>query len=110
MVKFKLYYRHDKELIMQNAVNIEQIIIEKLRNLPPEKQQEVLDFTEFLWQKLTAKITTSKLSLRQIAALPLDERHQLLARSIPATADDFLTHPELTEFSILDTEDWIENE
>ena len=30
---------------------IEQRVIEKLRALPPEKQQEVLDFTEFLEQK-----------------------------------------------------------
>ncbi|MGB3267438.1 MAG: DUF2281 domain-containing protein [Microcoleus sp.] len=95
---------------MQNAANIEQLILEKLRYLPPEKQQEVLDFTEFLWQKSSEKITISKLSLRQIAALPLEERHQILARSIPATADDFITDPELTEFSILDTEEWMQND
>jgi hypothetical protein len=33
------------------AAPIEQKIIEKLRALPPEKQQEVLDFAEFLQQK-----------------------------------------------------------
>jgi Protein of unknown function (DUF2281) len=34
-------------------MNIEQAILEKLRELPPEKQQEVLDFADFLRQKVT---------------------------------------------------------
>lgn len=29
-------------------MGIEQTVLEKLRSLPPEKQQEVLDFVEFL--------------------------------------------------------------
>lgn len=32
---------------------IENEVLEKLRQLPKEKQQEVLDFTEFLLQKVT---------------------------------------------------------
>jgi hypothetical protein len=40
---------------MQNLANLEQTILESLRHLPFEKQQEVLDFTEFLRQKITAK-------------------------------------------------------
>lgn len=32
-------------------MNIEQSVLKKLRVLPPEKQQEVLDFAEFLEQK-----------------------------------------------------------
>ncbi|GET39130.1 UPF0175 family protein [Microseira wollei] len=48
----------------------------------------------------------TKLSLQQIAVLPLKERHKLLAASIALTAEDFLNDPELTEFSILDGEDW----
>jgi hypothetical protein len=40
-----------------------------------------------------------------IAAMPLSERHKILASSIAATAQDFLTDPELTEFAALD-EDW----
>lgn len=35
--------------------SIEQTVVEKLRALPPEKQQEVLDFAEFLEQKTPAK-------------------------------------------------------
>lgn len=48
----------------------------------------------------------TKLSLRQIAALPIEERHKLLAQSITATAEDLLNDPDLTEFSVLDGEDW----
>ncbi|MFB8791803.1 MAG: DUF2281 domain-containing protein [Potamolinea sp.] len=32
-------------------MSIEQIVLAKLRTLPPEKQQEVLDFVEFLQTK-----------------------------------------------------------
>jgi hypothetical protein len=34
---------------------IEQIVLERLRALPPEKQQEVLDFAEFLHHKTLPK-------------------------------------------------------
>lgn len=34
-------------------MNIEQTVIEKLRALPVERQQEVLDFVEFLERKTT---------------------------------------------------------
>lgn len=40
---------------MQSVINLEQAIIENLRHLPPEKQQELLDFAEFLRQKTTPK-------------------------------------------------------
>lgn len=50
------------------------------------------------------------LSLQEIARLPVTERHQILAPFIAATAEDFLTDPELTEFSVLDGEDWENNE
>jgi hypothetical protein len=67
---------------MQNTANIEQIILNNLRQLPPEKQQEVLDFTEVLQQKLTTtKTKTSSPSLKEIAAMPLTQRHQHLASS-----------------------------
>ena len=36
-------------------MNIEQTVIQKLRQLPIEKQQELLDFAEFLYQKYTTK-------------------------------------------------------
>jgi Protein of unknown function (DUF2281) len=40
---------------MQTIASLEQSILENLRQLPPEKQQEVLDFSEFLRQKTVAK-------------------------------------------------------
>jgi hypothetical protein len=40
---------------MQSIANLEQAILENLRQLPPEKQQEVLDFAQFLRQKSVPK-------------------------------------------------------
>ena len=107
---------------MSETINFEQAVLENLRQLPREKQQEVLDFAQFLVQKAEQKkqlpsessesnsssttAPTLKLSLREIASLPIAERHKILAPFIPATAEDFLTYPELTEFSVLDGEDW----
>ncbi|MFN5854606.1 MAG: DUF2281 domain-containing protein [Pseudanabaenaceae cyanobacterium] len=88
---------------MQTTAAIEQTILNNIRQLPPEKQQEVLDFTETLRKKFAPK---NKLSMRQIAKLPLAQRHQYLAQYIPATAQDFYNDLELTEFSVLDTADW----
>ncbi|MEH2251683.1 DUF2281 domain-containing protein [Nostoc sp.] len=36
-------------------MNIEQVVLEKLRQLPIDKQQELLNFAEFLYQKNTPK-------------------------------------------------------
>lgn len=36
-------------------MTLEQAVIENLRELPPEKQQEVLDFVQFLRQKSIPK-------------------------------------------------------
>lgn len=107
---------------MAETINFEQAVLENLRQLPTEKQQEVLDFAQFLVQKAeqkkqlpsessesnisSATAPTLKLSLREIASLPIAERHKILAPFIPATAEYFLTYPELTEFSVLDGEDW----
>ena len=107
---------------MSETINFEQAVLDNLRQLPREKQQEVLDFAQFLVQKADQKkqlpsessesnssSTTApslKLSLREIASLPIAERHKILAPFIPATAEDFMNYPELTEFSVLDGEDW----
>ena len=107
---------------MSETINFEQAVLENLRQLPTDKQQEVLDFAQFLVQKAEHKqqlpsesyesnsssttAPTLKLSLREIASLQIAERHKILAPFIPATAEDFLTYPELTEFSALDGEDW----
>ncbi|MEH2159365.1 hypothetical protein [Nostoc sp.] len=47
-----------------------------------------------------------QLSLQEIVSLCLAERHKILEPLITATAKDFLNDPELTEFSVLDSEDW----
>lgn len=107
---------------MSETINFEQAVLENLRQLPTEKQQELLDFAQLLVQKAKQKkqlpsessesnssSTTApnlKLSLREIASLPIAERHKILAPFIPATAEDFVTYPELTEFSVLDGEYW----
>ncbi|HLP91284.1 MAG TPA: DUF2281 domain-containing protein [Nostocaceae cyanobacterium] len=36
-------------------MNIEQAVLDKLRQLPVDKQQQLLDFAEFLFQKITFK-------------------------------------------------------
>jgi hypothetical protein len=84
----------------------EQIVLNNLRQLSPSQQQEVVNFTEFLRQKFTPEPPQSILSLQQLANLPIAERHQYLRATIAATMDDFLTDPELTEFNVLDGENW----
>ena len=87
-------------------VNLEQTLLETWRSLPQEQQEAVLGFARSL------QINTTKqplnLSLQQIAKLSIPERHRLLAAYIPEIAQAFLNDPELTEFSILDSEDWEE--
>ncbi|MCC5636563.1 DUF2281 domain-containing protein [Nostoc sp. CHAB 5844] len=48
-------------------MNIEQAVLEKLRQLPVDKQQELLNFAEFLYQKNTFKNT-----LRSVRGLCAD--------------------------------------
>jgi hypothetical protein len=106
---------------MTQTLDIEKLLLDNLRMLSTDKQQEVLDFAQFLVHKLhqtqdlskesdeySSLLTqppTLKLSLREIARLPIAERHKILAPYIAATAEDFLTYPELTEFSVLDGEE-----
>ena len=43
------------ELSREGAMTIEEQVAEKLRNLPPEKQKEVLDFVDSLKEKNGAR-------------------------------------------------------
>lgn len=95
---------------MQTKIDYEQIILNNLRQLSPVQQQEVVNFTEFLRQKFASATRKFSLSLQQLAKLPIEERYQYLKASIAATADDFATDSELTEFSVLDAEDWDEHD
>lgn len=107
---------------MSETINIEQAVLNYLRILSNEKQQEVLDFVEFLVQKTANPqeldredsdfgITINpqqqqRISLQEIARLPVAERHKILKPFIAATAEDFLNDTELTEFAVLDGEYW----
>lgn len=90
---------------MNETMNIEQAVLDNLRNLSNEKQQQVLDFVQFLVHKTkhveqpTSQVKT-KMSLQEIAKLPLEERHKIIAPYVAAMAEDFLNDPELTEFSV----------
>lgn len=89
---------------MQSTRTIEEAVISQLRLLAPDKQQQVLDFVEFLRYKSIQ--ATPPLSLRQLVALPIEQRHQQLQAVIPDMVEDFANDPELTEFSVLDSEAW----
>jgi len=55
-----------------STINLELMVVKKLRSLPPDKQQEVLDFTEFLCHK------TEVVDRRAFMKLPLEERRRIL--------------------------------
>ncbi|MEM8718301.1 MAG: DUF2281 domain-containing protein [Cyanobacteria bacterium P01_G01_bin.39] len=58
-------------------MNIEQNVIEKLRQLPIEKQQELLDFAEFLYQK-----NANKPKLQSIKGLCADLKIDITKKDI----------------------------
>ena len=91
---------------MQSAISIEQEIVEGLKDLPTNQQQEVLDFVEFLRHKLSSTQTKNGLSMQEIARLPIRERHQLLKQYIPGMINDFENDPAMTEFSEVDIDQW----
>ena len=86
-------------IAMQSAISIEQEIIDGVRASPISKQQEVLDFVDFLRQRVTFERSENRLTMREISKLPIHERHKLLEKYIPAVAEDFASDPTLTEFS-----------
>jgi hypothetical protein len=90
---------------MQSATPIEKEIVDGVRALPASKQQEVLAFVDSLRQKVTEP-SKNRLSMQEIAQLPVHERHQYLQQYIPAMVEDFANDPALTEFSEVDMDDW----
>jgi len=90
---------------METIMNMERSHLEKWRALPKEKQQEVLSFVEAIAHNLQgskdgtaaeAIESATRPSMQEIARLTVAERHKILAPYIAATAEDFLTDPELT--------------
>jgi hypothetical protein len=82
---------------------MQQAIVDSIQVLSLAQQQAVLSFVKSL-----PKGTGTAPSLRELAKLPVAERNQILAAYAPMMAEDFATMPELTEFSMLDDEDWEE--
>lgn len=99
---------------MAEIANLEQTLLETVRSLPPSQQEAVLNFARSLGTSQSESLSSHAqqtplpltLSLQEIAKLPVRDRNQLLAPYVAAMAEDFQTDPELTEFSLLDTEDW----
>jgi len=56
-------------------MNIEEIIIDKVRILPPDKQQEALDFVEFLLAKMQQKGLSSQEKKSGVSALTLAQEY-----------------------------------
>lgn len=96
-------------MTIQATTLIEQKIASAVNLLPDIQQKEVLDFVEALSQKQSSMRPKAQLSLKEIAGLPIAERHQYLKQYVPAMTEDFATDPSLTEFSELDMDDWDAN-
>ncbi|MEH2192115.1 MAG: DUF2281 domain-containing protein [Nostoc sp.] len=64
-------------------MNIEQAVLDKLRQLPIDKQQELLNFAEFLYQKNTTKTT-----LRSIRGLCGDLAVDITEKDITETRQE----------------------
>ena len=56
-------------------MNIEQTVVEKLKTLPPEKQQEVLDFVEFLQSKTQLGESESQDDEPSVSVLTLAQKY-----------------------------------
>lgn len=70
----------------------EQLLLEKWRSLPPDKQQEVFDFVEFLQ---TRQVTLSKQLIRQERESTLGERLQQIRAKIIAAGTPLLADEEI---------------
>ncbi len=64
-------------------MNIEQAVLENLRELPPEKQQSVLDFTEFLRQNMPSMYPEKKTKTSQLTPQEKAERWREFVVSLP---------------------------
>jgi hypothetical protein len=70
-------------------MTIEQVLIEKWRGLSPPKQQEVLDFVEFLESKQGVVKTDNQLPLRSLSLL--GDRLRKIRAEIVASGSPLLT-------------------
>ncbi|MEG3900585.1 DUF2281 domain-containing protein [Microcoleus sp. B4-C5] len=107
---------------MKQTINIERKLLQYLRLLPPEKQQEVLDFVQFLVQRSqqvkllqntpsdfsisAAEPTPPKRWFREFLTRIL-EAPKILELSRESATQQDLTAAQLTEFSVLDGEEYL---
>jgi hypothetical protein len=107
---------------MKQTINIERKLLQYLRLLPPEKQQEVLDFVQFLVQRSQpvkllqnspsdfsispAEPTPSKRGFRDVLTRIL-EAPKILELSTESATQQDLTAAQLTVFFVLDGEDYL---
>jgi hypothetical protein len=56
-------------------MSIEEIIIDKVRILPPDKQQEALDFVEFLLARMQKQDLSNQATKSGISALSLAQEY-----------------------------------
>ncbi len=91
---------------MAETIDLEELLLKTVRSLPQTQQEAVLNFARSLQTSASETLAPLDRSLQELAKLPLSERANLLSAYLPATAQDFLTNAELTEFSVLDSEDW----
>jgi aromatic ring-opening dioxygenase catalytic subunit (LigB family) len=73
-------------------MTVEQILLEKWRSLPPDKQQEVFDFVEFLQSR---QVSLSQKPALQEAQSKLGERLQQIREKIVASGTLLLTDEEI---------------
>ena len=64
-------------------MNIEQAVLENLRELPPDKQKSVLDFTEFLRQNTQSMYPEKKTKTTQSTPQEKAERWREFVVSLP---------------------------
>lgn len=74
-------------------MSIIQAATEKMRSLPPEKQQEVLDFIEFLQSQLAQKNT----NIEQIEPISFLEAAQKFAGCVDGGPGDLATNKQYLE-------------
>lgn len=69
-------------------MTVEQILLEKWRSLPPDKQQEVFDFVEFLQTRQSSSQNVAKqASQSSLGERLLQIREQIIASDLPLLTD-----------------------
>ncbi len=73
-------------------MTVEQLLLEKWRSLPPDKQQEVFDFVEFLQSR---QVSISRSSVQEEHQSKLGARLQQIREKIVASGTPLLTDEEI---------------